>query len=77
MKTKVKELNLQPLKDVLDRDWKDETPDQVITIAANGIYWRTRDVINKVVAICQKYPGMDGIDSLVEEIEALVPPIAR
>ncbi len=66
-------IDFQPLKDALDRDWKDETPQQIIVIAANGIYWRTRTVIDKVVAICQKYTGMDGIDQLIDEIEDLAP----
>jgi hypothetical protein len=35
---------LQPLKDACDRDWKDESPDQIITIAANAIYWRDREI---------------------------------
>jgi len=32
-----------PLKAACDRDWKDETPEQVVSIAANAIYWRGRD----------------------------------
>jgi len=36
------ELLLQPLKDACDRDWEDETPEQVVAIAANAIYWRGR-----------------------------------
>lgn len=31
---------LKVLKDACDRDWKDETPLQVVTIAANAIHWR-------------------------------------
>jgi len=31
---------LKPLKDACDRDWKDETPEQIVAIAANAIYWR-------------------------------------
>ena len=31
---------LQPLKDACDREWKDENPSQIVTIAANAIYWR-------------------------------------
>ena len=33
---------VQLLKDACDRDWKDETPAQVVAIAANAIYWRGR-----------------------------------
>lgn len=38
---KLKQTLVEPLKEVLDRDWEDETPEQIITIARNGIYWRT------------------------------------
>ena len=37
-------LDLQPLKDACDRNWTDETPEQVVTIAANAIYWRQREI---------------------------------
>ncbi|MDA4129237.1 MAG: hypothetical protein OK457_00550 [Thaumarchaeota archaeon] len=30
-----------PLKKQCDRDWKDETPEQIVAIACNAIYWRT------------------------------------
>jgi hypothetical protein len=33
---------LEPLKQALDRAWKDETPEQIIAIACNGLYWRSR-----------------------------------
>jgi hypothetical protein len=29
-----------PLKVQCDRDWSDETPEQVVSIACNAIYWR-------------------------------------
>lgn len=38
---KLKQALVAPLKEELDRDWEDETPEQIITIARNGIYWRT------------------------------------
>ncbi len=41
---KAESLDLQPLKDACDRDWKDETPQQIIVIAANAIHWRNRQV---------------------------------
>ncbi len=31
---------LQPLKEACDRDWEDETPIQIVAIAANAIHWR-------------------------------------
>jgi hypothetical protein len=31
------------LKKAADREWKDETPLQVATIVANGLYWRAPD----------------------------------
>lgn len=31
---------LQPLKDACDRDWDDETPEQIVAVAANAIHWR-------------------------------------
>ena len=31
---------LKVLKDACERDWKDETPIQIASIAANAIYWR-------------------------------------
>jgi len=42
----LKRLNelLQPLKDSCDRDWKDESPAQIIAIAANAIYWRDKEI---------------------------------
>jgi hypothetical protein len=32
------------LKAACDRNWSDETPLQVATIAANAIYWRDREI---------------------------------
>ena len=32
---------VEPLKKQCDRHWEDETPEQVVAIACNGIYWRT------------------------------------
>lgn len=37
-------LDLQPLKDACDRDWLDETPQQIVAIAANAIFWRQREI---------------------------------
>jgi hypothetical protein len=34
----------QLLKDACDRDWKDETPEQIVKIAANGLYWRDKEI---------------------------------
>jgi hypothetical protein len=35
---------LQLLKDACDRDWKDETPEVIIRIACNALYWRDREI---------------------------------
>lgn len=37
-------LDLTELKKVLDRDWHNETPEQVIIIAGNGIHWRDIEI---------------------------------
>ena len=53
-------LDLQPLKDVCDRDWKDETPQQIIAIAAIA---QARDrqwgiaLAEHDIAISATYPG--------------------
>jgi len=31
---------LKLMKKSCDRDWKDETPEQIVTIFANADYWR-------------------------------------
>lgn len=43
---------IAPLKAAIDRDWKDETPEQVITIVCNALLWRAReiDVLSKSLA---------------------------
>jgi len=35
---------VKPLKATLDRTWSDETPEQVIAIAANGLHWRDHTI---------------------------------
>lgn len=52
---------LQPLKDACDRDWKDETPEQVVTIAANAIYWRDRELIESRAIIREWAERINGI----------------
>ena len=37
-------MNVQPLKDSMDRKWKDESPQTVIVLAANAIYWRRKHI---------------------------------
>ncbi len=36
---------LEPLKAALDRTWTDETPQQIVAIAGNGLHWRDREII--------------------------------
>ena len=40
----VGQLDLSPLKAACDRSWADETPQQIVSIAANAIYWRDQEI---------------------------------
>ena len=48
VKKKAKPGNLaalvEPLKKACDRAWEDETPEQIVAIAANAIYWREQEI---------------------------------
>ena len=37
-------LLINQLKSALYRDWKDETPEQIIAIAINGLYYRNKEI---------------------------------
>jgi hypothetical protein len=60
---------LKPLKDACDRDWKDETSEQIVAIAANAIYWRHIECCDGV----PKSPQLEnkGVSALEAEIAAL------
>ena len=57
---------MRPLKEACDREWKDETPEQIVTITANAIYWRGRDH----AAARQRIEELEGaIRDILQEFE--------
>ncbi len=50
---------IQPLKRECDREWKEETPEQVVAIAANAIYWRDEEIKMLNERVKQAVPERD------------------
>jgi hypothetical protein len=42
---------LEPLKAACDRSWSDETPEQIVAIAANALYWRDQEIARLKAAL--------------------------
>ena len=52
-------VDLQPLKDACNREWKDETPQEIVSIAANAIYWRGYNVAWAEKQLAAKCDGLE------------------